>query len=204
MRNLTGERFLRWGTEDSGHLGGICCLEFLSVRSLESCRDRAESECTSRGTNLLLPRTLRLPQCSLVLGPLSPLLPFSSDRWGRNVRTPDPPLILDSLMRDGSIHDSDLGFLGMTARAFGALRAAPLLSRTLRESDKIGESAWRLWRVSLCWGSTLGRVKNLGLQARCLDQNDTTPYHLGGEIRRSYDFPIPGLWSGLLSAGSVE
>lgn len=89
--------------------------------------------------------------------------------------TPDSPLILHSLIRNGSIPDSDLGFSHRMARAFGALRAAPLLSRTLRESDEIGESAWRLRRVSLCWGSTLGRVKNLGLQAVGLDQNIGTP-----------------------------
>ena len=111
---------------DSGRLGGICCLEFLSVRGFEPALKHAESECTSRGTNLLLPRRVRFPQCSLVLGPLSPLLPFSSDRWRRNVRTPDPPLILDSLIRNGSVLDLDQGFLACLARAFGALRAAPL------------------------------------------------------------------------------
>ena len=76
------------------------------------------------------------------------------------------------------------------ARAFGALRAAPLLSRSAREDGGIGESAWRLWRVSLCWGSTLGRVKNLGLQAVCLDQDIGTPYHLGGD-KAQLRFPDP-------------
>ena len=89
--------------------------------------------------------------------------------------TPTSPLILDSLIRNGSVLDLDQGFLACLARAFGALRAAPLLSRSAREDREIGESAWRLWRVSLCWGSTLGRVKNLGLQAVCLGQNIGTP-----------------------------
>lgn len=148
------------GTVDSGRGRGICCLEFSPLKSFEPCRDRAESECTSRGTNQLSPKVARMPQCSLVLGPLSPLLPFSSDRWGRNVRTPDPPLILHSLIRNGSVQDSDLGFSHRMARAFGALRAAPLLSRTLRESDEIGESTWRLRRASSCRGSIPYLCKN--------------------------------------------
>ena len=110
--------------------------------------------------------------------------------------TPTSPLRCLIELRAGSVQDSDLGFSHRMARAFGALRAAPLLSRSAREDGRIGESAWRLRRVSLCWGSTLGRVKNLGLQAVCLGQNIGTPYHLGGEIRRSYNFRDSGLWSG--------
>lgn len=89
--------------------------------------------------------------------------------------TPTSPLRCSIELRAGSVQDSDLGFSHRMARAFGALRAAPLLSRSAREDGRIGESAWRLWRVSLCWGSTLGRVKNLGFQAVCLGQNIGTP-----------------------------
>ena len=70
------------GTEDPGRLGDISCRKFSPLKSLEPCRGRAESECIYRYANLLLPRTLRIPECSLEWGPLSPLLPFSSDRWG--------------------------------------------------------------------------------------------------------------------------
>ena len=164
MRHSYWGEVSRWGTEDPGRLGGICCGKFSPLKRFGPSILRAESECTSRGTNQMLPRTLRLPQCSLEWGPLSPLLPFTSDRWGRNVRTPTSPLIFDSLIRNGSIQDLDQGFLGMTARAFGALRAAPLLSRTLRESDKIGESAWRLWRAHRVMGSILDTCRFLGFR----------------------------------------
>ena len=73
-------------------------------------------------------------------------------------------LILHSLIRAGSVQDLDQGFLACLARAFGALRAAPLLSRTLRESDKIGESAWRLWRAHRVMSSTLDGSRKWGFR----------------------------------------
>ena len=76
--------------------------------------------------------------------------------------TPTSPQRCLIELRAGSIQDSDLGFSHRMARAFGALRAAPLLSRTLRESDKIGESAWRLWRAHRVMGSTLDTCRFLG------------------------------------------
>lgn len=63
------------GTEDSGRGRGISCRKFLSFEGFEPALKQRESECIYRYANLLLPRTLRLPQCSLVLGPLSPLYP---------------------------------------------------------------------------------------------------------------------------------
>lgn len=57
------------------------------------------------------------------------------------------PLILNSLMRYGSVLDLYHDFLGLTARAFGALRAACLLARTWHASGEIGESTWRLRRA---------------------------------------------------------
>ena len=41
-----------------------------------------------------------------------------------------------------------------------------------------------------------GWEQKVGFQAVGLDQNDTTPYHMGGEIRRSSKFWMVGLWSG--------
>ena len=70
-----------------------------------------------------------MPQCSLVLGPAETHPTSSLSRVEMKPPTPTSPLIFDSLMRDGSVQDLDQGFLGMTARAFGALRAAPLPPR---------------------------------------------------------------------------
>lgn len=70
------------GTEDPGRGRGISCRKFLPFEGFEPALKQRESECIYRYANLLLPRRVRLPQCSLVFGPLSPLLPFSSDRWG--------------------------------------------------------------------------------------------------------------------------
>ena len=53
----------------------------------------------------------------------------SLSRVEMKLPTPTSRLILHSLIRAGSVPDSDLGFLACLARAFGALRAAPLLSR---------------------------------------------------------------------------
>lgn len=63
------------GGLDSGRLGGICCLEFLSVRGFGPALKLRESECIYRYANLLLPIRVRLPQCSLVLDPRLPTHP---------------------------------------------------------------------------------------------------------------------------------
>lgn len=88
------------------------------------------------------------------------LIPVSLSGWRMEIPGFRTRLILDSLIRNGSVLDLDQGFLGMTARAFGALRAAPLLSRTPREDREIGESAWRLRRASSCRGSIPYLCKN--------------------------------------------
>lgn len=150
------------GGLDSGRLGGICCGKFLPFRGFEPALKQRESECTSRGTNQMLPRTLRLPQCSLVFGPLSPcsspvslpggdetsysyLSPEMLDRAACRIRTRFGP-----------------GFSSMTVARLRRAPRRPSPARTWRESDKIGESAWRLRRVSLCWGSTLDTCRFLG------------------------------------------
>lgn len=60
------------GTEDPGRGRGICCRKFSPLKRFGPSILRAESECTSRGTNQLSPKVAPIPQCSLVLGPLSP------------------------------------------------------------------------------------------------------------------------------------
>lgn len=84
------------GGLDPGRLGGICCRKFLSFEGFGPALKHAESECTSRGTNQLSPRTLRLPQCSLVLGPLSPCSsPSLSLEDGETSYSYLPPEMLD-------------------------------------------------------------------------------------------------------------
>lgn len=116
------------GTVDSGRLGGICCRKFSPLKRFEPCRDRAESECIYRYANLLLPRRVRLPQCSLLFGPRDSLThpPSLYTEWVTKPPTPTSPLRCSIELRAGSIQDSDLGFSHRMARAFGALRAAPL------------------------------------------------------------------------------
>ena len=57
------------GTVDSGRGRGISCRKFLSFEGFGPSILRAESECTSRGTNQLSPKVVRMPQCSLVFCP---------------------------------------------------------------------------------------------------------------------------------------
>lgn len=101
-------------------------LEIFVVRGSRTEHLARESECTSRGTNLLLPIRVRFPQCSLEWGPLSPCSSPSLSRVEMKPPTPTSPLRCLIELRAGSVHDSDLGFSHRMARAFGALRAAPL------------------------------------------------------------------------------
>ena len=158
-----GERFLDGGTEDPGRGRGISCRKFLSFEGFEPALKQRESECTSRGTNLLLPRRVRLPQCSLVLGAaFAHLIPTLSPGWKMEIPGFRTRLILDSLMRDGSVQDLDLGFLRAVIARLRRAPRRPSPAPCRREDREIGESAWRLWRVSLCWGSTLDTCRFLG------------------------------------------